>query len=297
MSTTYDVVTDKTTISLKERACFGSLSHCVSRIEQGKIQKIIYYPFYIHNYKGSNLNIQDYSTTKEVAQIWWEYLMSKKFFAEHILNDTKDFLKGIHVSCDIPADRLLMTLFMFRYVQDYSGVTKDFTDLVIYKKIDPDVAFILSFMLNNKYQGEPRKPSGLYKPKTKFLISTLYCPESTLIPTKSLSIKDTQSMLNNLLIEDYDKELFSGKQAKFTTKRTYDRHGGNSKKAICRYFSSRAATLASNNLLKAILIHLKPGILGTNNTTPTNYLGVSSLTLDLKQINQAAEFIQKLKRP
>lgn len=296
MSTTFDVETSIRTISFKQRACFGALSHCVSDTRLGDIQKVVYYPFRIIDFGVQRIRPEDYNTTENTAKFWWEYLMSKKFFSEHILNKSEDFLlNGIHVSCNMPADRLLVTLFMFRYAQECSGVIIDFVDLVRNQKIDPDIAFILAFLINNKYQ-KLDISKGYNKTKKKFTIKVDYCPESTMIPSKSLSIKDTKSILNNLLSDNYDRELFSGVQDKFSIARTYHRKGEEHKQALCRYFSQRRAAMPTTNLLKAVLIHIKPGILGNENLGNPNYLGNQSLSMTLNQMKKAAEFIQKLKR-
>ena len=167
----------------------------------------------------------------ETCDSWWTYLMSLDFISSALVqkrNNLLGYKAGFEVQTDIPADRMMVVLFLLRAPQFMQGVVQTFTKLVD-MGYDKDLSFVAALAINDYQRYLSEDPQDLqFNPNSS--------TESTIIYPERFTIKGAKIMLNRLLCDDWDKDLYGGKQSTFRTAKHYKRASVNSSEALGRFF-------------------------------------------------------------
>jgi len=253
MAVSFEVkTTNQKVFKLVSRACFASVNTIIGnrdRAEGVKAESIKYLPFYNTKYSQEDeMNIEDYKMggdmSWDLSEKWWKYLMSLPFITDMLKSKPKTlkaFKSGFEVDTNFPADRVMIALFLLRAPQYQSGIVKNWEYLVSHLNIHKDTAFAIAFGLNNAgpvaAQPSTRDLTLLYNRVTSYSSS-----ENTIVYPEYFSIRSAKMMINRLLCEDYDKTLYSGKQATFRRAGVYERARLSDKNALGRFFCKKPAT-------------------------------------------------------
>ena len=232
------------------RPCFASVNSAITyqekRDDTCSIQSVKYLPFF-HKYwcEERDRSVEDYrihhNLEWDLCYDYWEYLMTLKFITDALVRvpTTREEMKrGFEVKADLPADRVMVTLFILRAPQFLTSIVRDWHSMVNELNINPDTAFVCAFALNNYMLNGSESPT--YK------MGLESSSESTIIYPEYFSLRGARIMLNRLLCDDYDKKLFGGEQDTLRHKHGYDRQPKEKKSALGRFFCKKPSRRKGN---------------------------------------------------
>ena len=142
--------------------------------------------------------------------------MTLKFVTDGLLHTPTTELAmkdGFTVNANMPADRVMITLFLLRAPQYQPGLVTDW-----------------------------------HKMQTKDSST-----ESAIVYPEYFTLAGARIMLNRLLCDDYDAQLYGGKQANMSRTNRYNRFHNTNLNAIGRYFCKKPAKNAKRNNLQVMI--------------------------------------------
>ena len=302
MAVSFEVkTTNQKVFKLVSRACFASVNTIIGnrdRAEGVKAESIKYLPFYNTKYSQEDeMYIEDYKMggdmSWDLSEKWWKYLMSLPFITDMMENKPKTlkaFKAGFKVAAHFPADRVMVALFLLRAPQYQSGIVRNWEYLVDSLNIHKDTAFAMAFGLNNacpvSMETSPQVLPELYNRLTASSSS-----ENTIVYPEHFSIRAAKMMINRLLCEDYDKTLYSGKQATFRKAGIYERAGLSNKDALGRFFCKKpASSLKRGNFQLVTLSKRARNSISTR--SDFNYARQKELQLTSENLRDLAKLLE-----
>jgi hypothetical protein len=157
--------------------------------------------------------------SEEATSAWYEYLLSLPFIVDSLQDLPNLGLVGrsefeVCVRTDIPADRLMNVLALFRYPHVAPGIVEAFTRMCD-AEVDEAVAFTVAVGVINP---------GYCSDEEKLYIYVGMDTEHAFIHARHFTIGDAQNMVEQLLTEDWE-DLYSGRQATYCSTGVYFRNG------------------------------------------------------------------------
>ena len=269
------------------KPCFAAINN-VTRDMSNQVHplSIKYLPFLIKRWdREEEVEVEEIALTDnldwETCDSWWTYLMSLDFISSALVqkrNNLLGYKAGFEVKTDIPADRMMVVLFLLRAPQFMQGIVQTFTKLVD-MGYDKDLSFVAALAINDYQRYLSDDPQDLqFNPNSS--------TESTIIYPERFTIKGAKIMLNRLLCDDWDKDLYGGKQSTFRTAKHYKRANVNNSEALGRFFCKAPSGAYSRGNIQCTLM---TDIL----KNPTRlHSGIGWMRSDLKQLND--DHIEKL---
>ena len=258
MSVSFEVTTSDLRVTrMLSKPCFAAINGVIrirDREDGIHISSVKYLPFLAMKWcQDNNGQIEDTVLPAclewKEAEEWWKYLMTLKFITDGLVSTpttTHAMRQGFQVCADMPADRVMMTLFLLRAPQFQTGIIIDWFRLVHQDGIHPDTAFVIAFALN---WAEPHEPNRLYH------VIPHSSSESSIIYPEYFTLAGAKILLNRLLCDDYDKEMFGGKQPNLSVSGRYTRADKVKKDALGRLLCKRPAKNAKQKNLQVILFN------------------------------------------
>lgn len=258
MSVSFEVTTSDLRVTrLMSKPCFAAVNGIIrqrDRDDNIHIMSVKYLPFLTT--KWCNDHDNQIETTMfplnmdwNIAEEWWKYLLSLKFITDGLYSTpttSESMRQGFQVNADMPADRVMLTLFLLRAPQFQTGIVLDWFRLVHQDNIQRDTAFVIAFTLN---WAEPHELNR------KYHIVPQSSSESSIIYPDYLTLSGAKVLLNRLLCDDYDEEMFGGKQTKLSVSGTYSRAEKIKKDALGRFLCKRPAKNAKQKNLQVTLFN------------------------------------------
>jgi hypothetical protein len=258
MSVSFEVMTSDLRVTrMMGKPCFAAVNSIIRRRDREdniSIVSVKYLPFLTNKWcNESNNQIEatvfpmnmDWGTAEE----WWKYLLSLKFITDGLVSTpttSESMRQGFQVKADMPADRVMLTLFLLRAPQFQTGIILDWFRLVHQDNIHRDTAFVIAFALN---WAEPHELNRNYH------IVPQSSSESSIIYPDYLTVSGAKVLLNRLLCDDYDEVMFGGKQPKLSVSGSYSRAAKVKKDAIGRFLCKRPAKNAKQKNLQVTLFN------------------------------------------
>lgn len=243
MSVSFEVQkSDMSVTRLMSRPCYASINSVLTtrdRQANVSIRNVRYLPFLQRAWcldadaTIDQHQMQSRIITWEDCYKWWDYLMTLPFVTDVLRNapTTHVAMKdGFTVKSEFPADRVMCVLFLLRAPQYQTGIIQDWIKLVDKEKINPDTATVIAFILNRFTNHEG---CG------KYYLNSQSSSESTIIYPEYFTLKSAKLMLNRLLCEDYDKDLYKGSQPNLNVIGRYKRHPATSPSALGRFLCKK----------------------------------------------------------
>lgn len=266
MSVSFDVKltgTGDRTARFLSRPCFASINSAVSWEEKREgttgIVSVKYIPFFQKMWdEDTNASKTDYSMdrnmTWEVAERYWEYLMSLKFITDALVKipeSPMEMRQGFEIKAQLPADRVMVTLFLLRAPQYQPGIVVAWDSLVTVHDIHKDTAFVTALALNN-YSTIRRVEWDEYG--NEYLMNAESSSENSIIYPEYFTLRSARIMLNRLLCDDYDEKLFSGIQQNLSEANEYKRYDKTDKRALGRFLCKKPGRTEKTKNLQ-VLFH------------------------------------------
>jgi len=261
MSVSFNVyLSDYRTLRYTSKPCFAAVNGATHGISHSKLDYIEYLPFLQNTWDSDaqkcieKLRMNE-SMDWDRAYRWWDYLLSLPYFA-NMVADRPDNLyamqHGFKVRCNAPADRVMLTLFMFRAPQFQAGIVNTWCHIVDKFKCSKDVAFVLAFALNNTNYG-----ARSYSYENRDVYLQRYNPstdeESSIIFPGYFSYTSAKLLLNRLLNDDFDTVMYAGEQEVMSQSNAYHRYPLRNKKALGRFFAKKIGCSYSTGNLQCII--------------------------------------------
>lgn len=306
MAVSFEVTLSNMTVyKYVSRACFAPVNHVLSNDQMdrhNRVNAIKYLPFFQRYYSEEDcMNLEGYKMTKEMswelATKWWDYLMTLPFITDSIKDDlpstTKGYKSGLKVTTDMPADRMMLTLFLLRAPQYQPNIVRVWDRVMQQHDTDPDTALVTSFAINSQHASDMIDTES-FNPECSPLdsISPLYSCENTIVYPQYFSIIGAKIMLNRLLCDDYDKELFGGTQDYFRDKSHYNRYATTDPKALGRFFCKKPASSYRTGNLQARVAKDILGLEDVSKHSNLDYRRRHELAMDKEQIAQLIKLIE-----
>ena len=256
MGCSFEVTTSNAkTQRLMSRACFASINAVIGQSDRNSgvsIANVKYLPFLERTWCSEadatiDKHVLSLPMTWNVSYAWWEYLMTLKFVTDGLLNTptTESAMKdGFTVDANMPADRVMITLFLLRAPQFQAGLVTDWHKMQTKDHIHPDTAFVMTFWLNHYER---------HTDDQDYHMSPYSSTESAIVYPEYFTLAGARIMLNRLLCDDYDAELYGGKQDNMSRTSQYKRFPNKNLNAIGRYFCKKPAKNAKRNNLQVII--------------------------------------------
>jgi len=262
MSVSFNVqLSDGRTLQYRSRPCFASVNNATYNIDYVSIDSVRYLPFLQQTWDSDSQTTIDKqlmtsNMTWDIANRWWTYLLSLPYISNGLVRhmkpgNVKGYKHGFSVLSRLPADRVMLTLFLLRAPQFQGGIVRTFCHLIDKFNCPEDVAFVTAFVLNNTTSGsivegdDPSHQLQYMNPCTD--------QESSIIYPAYFSYKGAKLMLNRLLCDDPDTDLYSGVQPKLSEVNKYERYGATSKSALGRFFCKKPGMSYSTGNLQLII--------------------------------------------
>lgn len=261
MSVSFNVhLSDYRTLKYLSKPCFASVNGAVNGMPHTRLDKIEYKPFLQNSWdndagKCIEQHIMTDSMTWDNAYRWWDYLLSLPYFKNMIQdapNNPIAMKHGFTVRCNAPSDRVMTTLFMLRAPQFQAGIVNTWCHIVDKFKCSKDVAFVTAFALNNTQYGgrafttsDPSDYLQRWNPGTDEESSIIYPGYFTYVGAKL--------MLNRLLCDDFDIQMYRGQQDIMCDSNNYKRFPLRNKKALGRFFTKKQGCSYSTGNLQCII--------------------------------------------
>lgn len=267
MSVSFEVVTNNSrTLKFNDRACFAHINNILDPRDREygiRIHNIKYKPFFGEQYcEDAECYVEDIRLSSlmgwSTASRWWSYLMSLPFISDCIVdsrmpNNIVAYKAGFRVKSDVPADRMMLVLFLLRLPQFQAGIVRQWDRLVRYHKAQKDTAFVLALGLNNTLghdyeSGEATSDPELRGSEEKDrayrldMFNPTSCAESTVLYPEYTTVRTLKILLNRLVNEEYDNQLFNGIQGLFRDTNRYHRAPKSDPECLGRFFAKKGAT-------------------------------------------------------
>ena len=268
MSVSFDVkltgAGDRTAKFLS-RPCFASINSAVSWEEKREgttgIVSVKYIPFFQKMWDDdTNASKTDYSMdrgmTWEVAERYWEYLMSLKFITDALVKvpeNPMEMRQGFEVSAHLPADRVMVTLFLLRAPQYQPGIVTTWDSLVAVHNIQKDTAFVTALALNDYSRTQVFDWDNY---GNNYTLNVESSSENSIIYPEYFTLRSARIMLNRLLCDDYDDKLFSGIQEHLSEANEYKRYDKSDKRALGRFLCKKPGRSKGTKNLQVLFHNL-----------------------------------------
>jgi hypothetical protein len=237
------------------KPCFAAINN-VTRGMSGHIYplSIKYLPFLVKRWdREEEVEVEEVVLPTgidwETCDRWWAYLMSLDFITSALVQKRTSNLgykAGFEVQTDIPADRMMVVLFLLRAPQFMPGIVQTFTKLVD-KGYDKDLSFVAALAINDYQRMISEREQALqFNPNSS--------TESTIIYPERFTIKGAKIMLNRLLCDDWDKDLYGGKQSTFRSAKHYKRASVSNSEALGRFFCKAPSGAYSRGNIQCTLM-------------------------------------------
>jgi len=256
MGCSFEVTTNgMKTQRLMSKACFASINAVIGQSDRNygvSIDSVKYLPFLERTWCTDadatiDKHVMAHTMTWDVSYAWWEYLMTLKFVTDGLVNTPTTELAmkdGFTVNANMPADRVMITLFLLRAPQYQAGLVTDWHKMQTKDSIHPDTAFVMTFWLNHHER---------HTADHDYHMSPYSSTESAIVYPEYFTLAGARIMLNRLLCDDYDAELYGGKQANMKRTNSYKRFPNTNLNAIGRYFCKKPAKNAKRNNLQVMI--------------------------------------------
>lgn len=315
MGVSFEVTTNNARIlKYNDRACFAHLNNVITPKESGyniKVQSVRYKPFHTERYcseAGCYIEeIDMYDTMSwDVAERWWSYMMTLPFIHLNLLQEPKNLVgykAGFVVRTNIPADRMMLILFLMRMPQFQPSIVRQWDRLVRYHKANKDTAFVLALGLNNSmnlhyHEGEDTaKPidsnnSSEMSAYRLDAFNSVSCSESTVLYPEYTTVRSLKILLNRLVNEEPDLKLFYGKQVDFYDSSRYIREVKSKPDCLGRFFAKKGASAYRRG---NFLMTVAKDILNLENVyrfSDLRYLSLGRRRINTEQMQQIISLIE-----
>lgn len=315
MGVSFEVITNNARIiKYNDRACFAHLNNIITpkeAVDNIKIQSVKYKPFLTERHcseAGCYIEeIDMYDTMSwDVASRWWTYMMSLPFIHLNLHQEPKNIVgykAGFKVRTNIPADRMMLILFLMRMPQFQPSIVRQWDRLVRYHKANKDTAFVLALGLNNStnmhhYAGEATaKPveSNESEEIAAYRLDAfnpVSCSESTVLYPEYTTVRSLKILLNRLVNEEPDLKLFHGKQVDFYDSSRYIREVKSKPDCLGRFFAKKGASAYRRG---NFLMTVAKDILNLENIyrfSDLRYLSLGRRHINAEQMQQIISLIE-----
>jgi hypothetical protein len=298
MAVSFEVKTStQKVIKFTSRACFAAVNN-ITGIGSSKIEWIKYLPFFNRTWSNDDsMDVESQEMDKymswDLSKKWWTYMMSLPFITDIMINKPKTlkaFKAGFTVHTNHPADRVMVVLFLLRAPQYQSGIVRTWEYLVDTLKINKDTAFAMAFGLNN-YNQVSMKTDKEFLANAFARVTTYMCRESTIIHPQHFTIKGAKLLINRLLCDDYDTQLYQGAQDTFYSQNCYHRAESTVQAALGRFFCKKpGSSHLRGNFQLTVLNDIKG--LSLSNRTSIDDLRHQELSLSTENLIDLANLLE-----
>lgn len=308
MAVSFEVMTsNRAPARFISRACFAAINNVVTPYDFGRlgqrVHSVRYLPFLNRSFNCiDNMYIEDKQITVEmtwaIAERWWKFLMEQPFITCGMSNTSKPstlrgYQEGFTVSSDQRADKMMLQLFLLRAPQYQTGIVNTWNHLVQKMGVAEDTAFVIAFGINNQTNRSYKGERSTSKNKRLLTVCAENPSENSIVHGEYFTVNGAKMMLNRLLGDESDAQLYSGKQTRFSLKNCYDRARPSSPESLSRFFCKKPAATRNNKNFAMYMINDVIGKSAVNTYDGIGYLPQTPRVLSKDNILTIAAMLEE----